>query len=141
MKKTPDFLPNFEDNLAPTHKIKIDTKSLTKKWIRKIKQDELHSVYQDAVILLNTGSLKEINQNCLTRHFIESIARSLRHYEGHREKAHLLGLDDPKNILLSFLKIQIRSLVWAQSLDKKAFDIQKMNVPLFCRDVPHVPYE
>lgn len=141
MKKTPEYLPHFEDNLAPTQKIEIETKLLMKKWIKKIKKDDLQALYQDAVLLLKIGDLKETNQNCLTRHFVESIARSLKNIEGHREKATSLGLEDPKEILISFLKIQVRSLPWAQSIDKKAFDIQKMNVPLFCRDVPHVPYE
>jgi hypothetical protein len=56
-------------------------------------------------------------------------------------KAKINNLDDPKPLLVSFIKIQLHSLGWAYSLDKRAFEIQnKYGVPLFCQDVPVIQY-
>ncbi len=141
MRETPPFLDHFEDNIAPTERKSLKVKALSKNWLKKIKDDNLQDIYHEAVSLLNEGVLKESNQNCLTKHFVESIAMSIKNHEGHRVKAESAGLPDPKGILLSFLKSQIWSISWAQSLDEKAFEVQKNNVPLFCRDVPLIPYE
>jgi len=141
MKETPVFMPNFEDNNAPIERISFPVKELSKAWSQKLKDDNLQSIYSEAVTLLKEGALHASNQNCLTKHFVESIARSIKNHEGHRETSRTLGLEDPKNLLLSFLTIQIKSLSWAQSLDRRAFEIQKNNVPLFCRDVPFIPFE
>lgn len=141
MAETPAFQDHFDQNLAPTKKIAVDTKRLKKRWNKLILNENLETIYQESVWLLEEGELKETNQNCLTRHFVESIARSIKNHQGHREKSKELNLADPKELLLSFLKIQITSLSWAQSLDKRAFPIQKDNIPLFCRDVPHINYQ
>jgi len=141
MSLTPEFSPTFKNNDSPVVRIKVETKALRKKWLDLIKKDDLKAIYDEAVDLVDHGTLKETNQNCLTRHFVESVARSLMNMEGHRLKAKDSGLPDPKKLLLSFLKLQIRSLGWAQSLDKRAFPIQKDNIPLFCQDVPAIPYK
>ncbi len=141
MKETPEFLPHFEDNNPPVMRKSFDVKGIAKSWSDKIKNNEFEGVYVEAVDLLSNSDLKETNQNCLTRHFIESIARSIKNHEGHRQQALLAGLSDPREILVSFLTAQIISLRWAQSLDHRAFDVQKNNIPLFCRDVPFIPYE
>ena len=140
MALTPKFSSHYLDNLAPREQIIYKTKPIIKKWKESIKQYDLQAIYDEAVVLLEVGELKETNQNCLTRHFVESIARSILNHEGHRTKALSLGLKDPKEMLLEFLKIQVNSLIWTESLDKRAFKIQKENIPLFCNDVPAIPY-
>lgn len=140
MALTPAFSARFDNNQAPTQRITIQTKWLRKKWKNLVNQDDLQSIYNEAVNILDHGDLLETNQNCLTRHFVESIARSILNHEGHRAKAQGLGLEDPQPILISFLKIQINSLSWAQSLDRRAFPIQQKNVPFFCKDVPSIDY-
>ena len=141
MKLTPDFRPNFQNNNFPKNRVSLNIKKIKAKWSQNLKDGHLHDIYQDAVYLLEHGELKEINQNCLSRHFVESIARSILNHEGHREKAQSLGLEDPQSLLLSFLRTQIFTLSWAYSLDKRAYTIQKRNIPLFCQDVPVIPYK
>lgn len=141
MSHTPIFSSTFKNNDYPTVRIKFDIKALKEKWLDLIKKDEVEYIYDEAVDLIEHSALKETNQNCLTRHFIESIARLLLNMEEHRTKAMIFGLEDPKPIILSFLKLQIRTLGWAQSLDNRAFHIQKENIPLFCQDVPPIPYK
>ncbi len=141
MKLTPNYQPTFQDNNSPKNRVSLNIKNIKAKWKRDLKDGHLNDIYMDAVILLEHGELKELNQNCLTRHFVESIARSLLNHEGHREKAKLMGLEDPQPLLLSFLKTQIATLSWAYSLDKRAYAIQTKNIPLFCQDVPAIPYK
>lgn len=140
MALAPKFSSRYPDNLAPREQIIYRTNTIRKKWKASIKQDDLQNIYDEAVNLLEVGELKETNQNCLTRHFVESIARSILNHEEHRSKALAMGLKDPKEMLLKFLKLQINSLTWMESLDKRAFKIQRENIPLFCNDVPAIPY-
>jgi len=141
MSHTPKFSSTFKNNDYPTVRIKFDIKAIREKWLNLIKKDEVEYIYDEAVDLIEHSVLKETNQNCLTRHFIESIARLLLNMEEHRTKAMIFGLEDPKPIIISFLKLQIKTLGWAQSLDNRAFQIQKDNIPLFCQDVPPIPYK
>ncbi len=141
MALTPTYSQNYEQNNAPLVRVNFDTSTLRKKWIGYVEAQNLTQIYHEADHLLENGDLKDNNQNCLTRHFVESIARSVLNHEGHREKSEKLGLEDPKGILISFLKLQINSLFWAQSLDRRAFVIQKENIPLFCQDVPVIDYK
>ena len=141
MKLTPKYQSTFQDNNSPKDRVSLDIKNIKAKWKHDLNDGHLNDIYMDAVILLEHGELKEVNQNCLTRHFVESIARSLLNHEGHREKSKLIGLEDPQPLLLSFLKTQIATLSWAYSLDKRAYTIQRKNIPLFCQDVPAIPYK
>lgn len=141
MAKTPAFQKTFTDNLAPVERYSPDLKKFTKSWLEKIDQNKHEDVYQEIVRLLEETRLNEINQNCLTRHFLESIARSILNHQGHRDNAEAVSLPDPHSLLNRFLKLQIRSIDWAVSLDRRAFSIQKNNVPLFCQDVPAIQYK
>lgn len=141
MKLTPEFSPTFGEVGPPIEKIRFDLNVIRHKMLDLLEEDNLSEIYKLSVELLEEGPLKETNQNCLTRHFVESIARSVFNHENTREKARDLGLDDPKHVLLKFLKTQIINTRWAYSLDKRAFAIQQDNIPLFCQDVPAIPYK
>ena len=141
MALTPDFSPYYQEISPPIEHQTISLNPIKKKWLKLIETDELNRIYEHTIELLDHGLLREKNQNCLTRHFVESIARSLLNLPIHQNKARELGLNDPKALIISFLKIQINSLTWAYSLDKRAFEIQKQNIPLFCQDVPPISYK
>lgn len=141
MALTPDFSPNYQEISHPIEHQTVSINSIKKKWLKLIETDELDKIYAHTLELLDHGLLREKNQNCLTRHFVESIARSLLNLPIHQNKALELGLKDPKPLIISFLKIQIKSLAWAYSLDTRAFEIQKQNIPLFCQDVPPISYK
>jgi hypothetical protein len=141
MKYTPTFKASYENNQIPSERINLDIKNLRKHWLKLIRKDDLDSLYRETVELLDQKELSATNQNCLTRHFVESIARFIKNIEEHQMKAKINNLDDPKPLLVSFIKIQLHSLGWAYSLDKRAFQIQnKYGVPLFCQDVPVIDY-
>lgn len=141
MSFTPEFKTHFPKDERPTTRVEITMGPYSKSWKKAVDENDLDFVYSEALTLLNVGVLKHKNQNCLTRHFVESIARSIMNHELHRDKARLTSLEDPKPLLDKFLKIQIFGLKWASSLDRRAYPIQAKGVPLFCQDVPPIVYE
>jgi hypothetical protein len=141
MSYTPEFSPTFGELGPPKTRITIELREIRKTMLDFFSEENFCEIYRMSLSLLEEGPLKERNQNCLTRHFVESIARSVLNYEAHRVKAREHGMDDPKPLLLSFLRTQISSLRWAYSLDKRAYSIQEKNIPLFCNDVPAIPYK
>lgn len=141
MRFTPLFQKTFGQEGPPVTRITIDVKSLRRRWIKMHKENKQTKIYEEALTLLDEGDLQATNQNCLTRHFVESIARSILNRKWHQDRAATAKLSDPAPILNSFLSIQINSLSWAYSLDRRAYSIQKENIPLFCQDVPAIPYK
>lgn len=141
MKYTPSFKEKFADDLIPSERINLDIKKLRKHWLKLIRNDELDTLYRELDEMLDQKELKATNQNCLTRHFVESIARFIKNIEAHQINAANNNLSDPKPLLVSFIKIQIHSLGWAYSLDKRAYKLQNQyGVPLFCQDVPVIDF-
>lgn len=142
MKFTPAFSSSFPANESPTERIEIEVNMLIKRWLELLESGQVELIYSDAKELLEQGKLAPINQNCLTRHFVESIARTIWLMDRHYTDSLKLGLKDPRPLSLKFTKLQIRSLKWAYSLDKRAYPLQhKYRVPLFCQDVPVIPYQ
>ncbi len=141
MRLTPKFSNNFTASNPPTEYQSIKIADFTKLWSKQLKQKNYDELYSTLIDLLENGALKEINQNCLTRHFVESIARSLLLMPVHKNMAKALSLKSPESLSLKFIKLQIRSLKWANSLDKRAFAIQSRDIPIFCQDVPAILYK
>lgn len=141
MKLTPEFKTTFLNNDFPKQRMILDIKGLKNQWIEYIQKDELDVLYKELLEILDNGRLSIKNQNCLTRHFVESIARSLFNLETHRLKAHEQNLEDPIKLSLEFVELQITSLSWAYSLDKRAFPLQQKNIPIYCQDVPPIQYK
>lgn len=141
MSLTPDFQNHFPNNEKPISQINLTMEPYIKSWMKAVDENHLDSLYEEAIVLLNAGVLKHKNQNCLARHFVESIARSIMNQEMHREQARSKSMNDPKPLLDKFLKIQIFGLRWASSLDRRAYTIQASGIPIFCQDVPPIQYE
>lgn len=141
MKYTPAFSDSFPAGEAPRERIELDIESYVSLWLKDLKNQRTDDIIQSTRDLLDQGELRVNNQNCLTRHFIESITRTLWLMDKHSTDSQKLGLKDSKELSLKFAKIQIMSLKWAYSLDKRAYAIQKAGVPLFCQDVPPIAYK
>ncbi len=141
MKLTPEFKPTFENNEFPIQRVHLEIKRLKQRWLELLENDDLDIFYQELLEILDNGRLSPKNQNCLTRHFVESIARGIFNLDKHRARAKEQGLEDPKNLSLDFIRLQITSLSWAYLLDKRAYSIQQQNIPIFCQDVPAIQYK
>lgn len=141
MSLTPKFEEHFTETIAPTQYQNINIKKLKNNWLTFLKNKDLQNIYTEAIEILDNGYLKEKNQNCLTRHLVESIARSIMLLPEHLHKTEPSLQNELESLSLDFISIQIRSLVWTNSLDKRAFFIQKSNIPFFCQDVPPISYK
>jgi hypothetical protein len=141
MKLTPEFRSSFSNNEFPKQRMVLDIKGLRNQWMDYVRNDELEILYKELLEILDNGRLSYKNQNCLTRHFVESIARGLLNLEKHRTKAQEVGLNDPKDISIEFIELQLASLSWAYSLDKRAYKLQQQNIPIYCQDVPPIQYK
>jgi len=73
---------------------------------------------------------------CMTRHFIESIARVAGHAEDYRKMAKEMKLPDPQNLLLFFISNMILALKQGGNLDVQALPFQVQGIPILCNDVP-----
>lgn len=99
----------------------------------------------DQSLLMVQKILVDIESNpeqlCLTRHFLESIAITLKLIPIYKEMALAKGLDDPTYILKRFLKIQRMALAFNFNLDKTAFPLQQKGIPILCNDIPPINWK
>jgi hypothetical protein len=137
-------LPPFQDQLPeasrPVHFYHYDYKKMNRNLKDFIKENRLNDAYQEIAYDLKTLDDYPY-QWCITRHFLESIARTIMLSLGHRAQAQKLGLPDPINVIKKFVALQRRALPLAQYLDTKAFPLQKQGLLIYCQDLPVIPWE
>jgi hypothetical protein len=140
MKTLPVFQNQLRSELRPVEFFEYDQSKIRKKIKELTDNDQFDRAYQsiesDLIVLDNYP-----HQLCLTRHILESIARTLLLSPKHRAAAKKLNLPDPKEIIKDFITIQRRSLPWAYYLDRWAFSLQKEGLMIYCQDVPAIPWK
>ncbi len=141
MALTPAFRGYFSPAEIPGDHISIPMKEFSDKWRDLLKNEKSDELYQSIVFELDEGLLKDKNQNCLSRHFTESIARSLMLLKKYQKAAVEANLPDPKNLMSEFIIYQIASLKWTYKLDSRAYPLQKKGIAIICDDVPVIPYK
>jgi hypothetical protein len=140
MKTLPVFQKQLRSELRPNKFFEYDQRKIRKQIKELTNNDQFDKAYQsiasDLIVLDNYPY-----QLCLTRHILESIARTLLLSPKHRAAAKKLDLPDPKEIIKDFITIQRRSLPLAYYLDKWAFSLQKEGLMIYCQDVPAVSWK
>lgn len=138
------LLPEFQDRLPeiqrPESFISYDYKKLSKRLRKLLKNDQLEDAYKllsDDILALESTP----NQLCLTRHFLESMAITLKLSDKHRSDASAANLADPLPIIKKFITLQRRALFLTYYLDHKAFPLQKEGILIFCQDVPVINWK
>lgn len=76
--------------------------------------------------------------NCLTRHLVESILRSVRLTPMYRQMSSEAGLRDPAYLLRILINTQISALGLASHLDAQAAGLNAEGIPVICNDLPHI---
>jgi hypothetical protein len=76
--------------------------------------------------------------HCMTRHFLESIARAARLAPVYLQKATELGLRSPEAISQDFIELQVVSLFEVARIDREAGPLQADGIPIICSDVPRI---
>lgn len=140
MKDVPAFRESLPENLRPQKLLKYDYKALSKILKNKMKDNLLDEAYE-AVSLDLYKLEEEPYQQCMTRHFLESIARTIKLSTVHRNEALKLGLPDPINVIKKFIKLQRSGLFLTHYLDNQAFPLQQKGLLIYCQDVPPIDWK
>jgi hypothetical protein len=139
MKNLPTFQERLPEELRPVEFFDYDQKLIVKKIKNFMKDDQFDMAYE--AVANDLQKLEEYpNQLCLTKHFLESIARTLL-LSTHRDEAKKLGLPDPKNLIKRFITLQRRALPLTHYLDQQAFPLQKEGLLIYCQDVPAISWK
>ncbi len=76
--------------------------------------------------------------NCMSRHMIESILRSVRLAPVYRKMSAERGLRDPIGLIRIFINSQISALGLIAHLDDQAAQLNAEGIPVICNDVPYI---
>lgn len=78
------------------------------------------------------------NYNCMSRHMIESILRSVRLAPIYRRMSVERGLRDPIGLIRLYINAQIGALGVVAHLDDQAAKLNEEGIPVICNDVPYI---
>lgn len=140
MEAMPAFQEKVSEELRPQTFYKYDRKSLTQSLIKLMDQnkfDEAYNLVADDLEKLESAP----NQQCLTRHFLESIALTLKLRDRRQEESSRAGLPDPTPLIKKYIVLQSRALLLTTYLDKQAFPLQKDGLLIYCQDVPSTDWK
>lgn len=140
MEDLPKFQERIQEERRPSNFFHYDYKSLSQNLRQLIEDNKFNEAYQ--TIALDLQELEAYpHQLCLTRHFLESIAVTIKLSAGHREEAQKLGLPDPIKTIKKFITLQRRGLIFTHYLDSQAFPLQKEGLLIYCQDVPVINWK
>ncbi len=84
--------------------------------------------------------LAEQRLNCMTRHFLESIAVFSKNGEAYIQNADFFTKQQLRLFLRQIIKSHISYLKTANELDQSAREFQIQGIPILCHDIPPIPY-
>ncbi len=138
-----DTIPEFQlrssiPNAAfkPINKAKLKT---IRKKIKLFEMKNAQSLYNEIVLLIKTD-LANIHFNCVTRHFLESAARSLKLAMQRQEAIPLELRQQFIKATKKMMKQMSLALLISRPLDIEAAELQAFGIPVLCQEMPHIPY-
>tara|TARA_R110000868_G_scaffold117600_17_gene312673 strand:- start:22233 stop:22919 length:687 start_codon:yes stop_codon:yes gene_type:complete len=139
MQTVPAYQASAE---APAHEYRAPNAKTLKSLKRKMKKFEIN---QSEELYLQISQLISIDladhhYNCLTRHFLESAAKSLA---ATRERLDIVPGElksDLERATKKLIKQLAMSLRFAQSIDQSAAPIQARGVPVLCQEMPPIDW-
>lgn len=76
--------------------------------------------------------------NCMSRHMIESILRSVRLQPVYKRMSLEKGMREPSRLMRVLIHTQISALAVVSHLDEQAATLNAEGIPIICRDVPYI---
>lgn len=138
MSDTPQFMERVEvpeRAFVPFNGLALSL-SLAQALVMQNKQ-QLEQRLERALETLNENK----NFNCMTRHLLESILRSVRLTPVYQQMSAEKGLRDPGYLLRILINTQISALGLASHLDAQAAELNAEGIPVICNDLPHIETE
>ena len=145
----------FCDDLVPMRTVPefSGTKAPPTTSYSPVTKEDIHAVKKNLSQALNAGR-EEFKQaitqqlqtflkrpkeyHCLTRHFLESMAKAASNWSRYEKEAQDLKLPSPDKLMTSYLKNHLLALGLVAKLDRNAAGIQEQGLALFCQDVPPI---
>jgi hypothetical protein len=140
MTEVPKYNPQISqipDAFLPLHSAFL--KTITDTFKNYLYQDDLKNLVAEADSFLGHDAFRNPHYYCLTRHFIESIARAAYLVPARQEQARSLGLPDPYPILKDYMQQHLVGFPIMFALDQKALSLQAKGIPIYCQDIPPIP--
>ena len=135
--KLPNELP-LQDKPSATAFININYKKM-KSDLESALDLGLKETYATALFYI-PQFLVEQRLNCMTRHFLESIAVFAKNGEVYIQNADFFTRQQLRLILRQIIKSHISYLKTANELDQSAKEFQIQGIPILCHDIPSIPY-
>lgn len=141
MKNAPAFRETFAEGAPKLENYEPqDASAIKTSLIRALDEGGFEGVYRAAGAIAERLE-REPRFNCLLRHTLDSVARIAWLAPGHVRAAKAKGL--PSTASLSDMMIRDHLVLLSQivDLDRKAAEVQAMNIPIICQDVPLIPWK
>jgi hypothetical protein len=135
MSGAPEFFLNRDPeplSFYSKEKVFYYRRDLLKAW----QAHDYGRLYRETVARID--ALKEAQDyHCMARHLLESIARAAALAPHHLRQAEQKNLKArARQIIDTFIRLQIEALAFGKTLDEKAAPLQAEGAPLLCNDVP-----
>ena len=137
MSLAPDFLNDIPDEPIEEEYLQVDVESLVTRLNEAFEGSDFQNLGDQAVTEL--AAFAGSSYNCMTKHVLESIARSSYLADKFIKASEIKNLTSPKYLLWASLKSQIGSFRFIENVDIWSAPIQKQGIPIVCNDVPHIP--
>lgn len=137
-------VPEYQTQVPPPHERYLGFPNKTIHFIKKQMKDfrfkDRNQLYQ-SISMVISNDLSNHSYNCVTRHFLESAARTLKLSD---ERISITP-DHLQNKLSKATEKLIKqlglALSFSKNLDKKAAPIQMRGVPVLCQEMPPIPWQ
>ncbi len=136
--KLPDILP-LNAYPSSVNFININYKKM-KFDLESALESGLKEVYETATSYI-PQLLIEQRLNCMTRHFLESIAIFSKNGQRYIQNADFFTQAQLRLFLRQIIKSHISYLKTAIELDQSAVEFQTQGIPILCHDIPPIPYK
>tara|TARA_R110002049_G_scaffold18017_2_gene69379 strand:- start:634 stop:1296 length:663 start_codon:yes stop_codon:yes gene_type:complete len=139
MDNLPDFQINSDIPSTTYASLDKDTFNEITKSLKAYEFNHSSKLYSKIVFVLDT-KLNDHHYNCLTRHFLESIARSLKLSIERRPyitKEFERDFFKANKLMMKQMRL---ALIFVRGLDKRASNVQAQGTPVLCQEMPIIPY-
>ncbi len=117
---------------------KKERKALTKR-LRRFRFEQRQQTY-DAIKTTIETILADSHYHCLSRHFLEAMAHSIKQSQEHLDRAPEDLKEKVVRAVERLVRQTARAMVFANMIDDNAAEIQARGVPVLCQEMPPIPW-
>ena len=139
MAATPSYRSHFSVQIPDQGKVP-EIKTIKRELKNAYKRGSFQALYTYTVKYIHLFENNRPQSMCLTRHFLESIARSAKLADPLIKQANSADRLVLTKRIWGWIKLQLFGLGTMNSLDQIAQPLNNKGVAVYCNDVPVIPY-